>query len=241
MGDAAVAAARASGYVNAGTVEFLLDGSGRFYFLEVNTRLQVEHPITEMTTGIDLVRKQIEIAAGLPLELPQEAIKPRGHSMECRIYAEDPEDNFFPSPGPVLFHREPAGPGIRNDCGIYGGFRVPMEYDPILSKLIVFAETREAARTRMLRALEDYVILGIRTTIPFLIDVLKSGRFIEGDTRTDFIDRHFEGWQQGTDLADLAGIAYVARDMERPARPSRAPEGAKGWQEPWETLGNWRL
>jgi acetyl-CoA carboxylase, biotin carboxylase subunit len=241
MGEAAVAAARASGYVNAGTVEFLLDRTGQFYFLEVNTRLQVEHPVTEMTTGLDLVKMQIEIATGRPLTLSQEDIKPRGHSMECRIYAEDPEDNFFPSPGPVLFHREPSGPGIRNDCGIYGGFRIPMEYDPILSKLIVFAETRDSARRRMVRALENYVILGIRTTIPFLIDVLNSRQFMDGDTRTDFIDRHFEGWRQGMDQADMAGIAYVVDELTRAGRPSRAAAREKGWPSPWETLGDWRL
>jgi acetyl/propionyl-CoA carboxylase alpha subunit len=153
MGQAAVAAARASGYVNAGTVEFLLDGEGNFYFLEVNTRLQVEHPITEVATGIDLVRRQLEIAAGQPLPFGQEAVDPRGHAFECRIYAEDPEAQFFPSPGRILYLKEPAGPGIRLDSGIRAGFEVPVAYDPILGKLIVWAEDREAARRRMIRAL----------------------------------------------------------------------------------------
>jgi acetyl-CoA carboxylase biotin carboxylase subunit len=240
MGKAAVSAARASGYVNAGTVEFLLDRSGQFYFLEVNTRLQVEHPVTEMTIGIDLVAAQLQIAAGSPLALTQKEIKQRGHAIECRIYAEDPEAGFFPSPGLVLFHREPAGPGVRNDCGIYEGFEVPVEYDPILSKLIVTAATREAARRRMIRALENYAILGIHTTIPFLIDVLKSPEFAEGNTHTDFIDHYFENWGQNMEDADLARIAYVVDELTSFAKTSGKAE-AKGWPTPWETLGNWRL
>ncbi len=177
MGAAAVAAAKASGYVNAGTVEFLLDPQGRFYFLEVNTRLQVEHPITEMITGLDLVRLQIEIAAGRPLALRQEEIFGRGHAIECRIYAEDPENGFFPSPGRIEFLKEPAGPGIRNDCGVYEGFEVPVEYDPILAKLVVHAQTRELAIRRMIRALQEYVILGLKTPVAFLIDVLSADFF----------------------------------------------------------------
>jgi acetyl-CoA carboxylase biotin carboxylase subunit len=239
MGKAALSAALASGYANAGTVEFLLDRTGNFYFLEVNTRLQVEHPITEMTTGIDLVRKQLEIAAGNTLTLKQEDVIKRGHGIECRIYAEDPEANFFPSPGPILVHREPSGPGIRNDCGVYAGFEVPVEYDPILSKLVVTAGTREAARKRMIRALETYVILGIRTTIPFLIDLLKSPDFAEGNTFTNFIDLHFENWTQERDEEDMAKIAYVVDELTSGRRPSA--EKVKGWPTPWETLGEWRM
>ncbi|HUU81675.1 MAG TPA: acetyl-CoA carboxylase biotin carboxylase subunit [Acidobacteriota bacterium] len=240
MGKAAVSAARASGYINAGTVEFLLDRSGQFYFLEVNTRLQVEHPVTEMTTGIDLVAAQLQIAAGSPLTLKQKEITQRGHAIECRIYAEDPEASFYPSPGLVLLHREPSGPGVRNDCGIYEGFEVPVEYDPILSKLIVTASTREAARRRMIRALESYAILGIRTTIPFLIDVLGSPEFAEGNTHTDFIDRYFENWTQNMEYADLARIAYVLDEFATTRKTSGKSE-SKGWPTPWETLGNWRL
>jgi acetyl-CoA carboxylase biotin carboxylase subunit len=240
MGKAAVSAARASGYINAGTVEFLLDRSGQFYFLEVNTRLQVEHPVTEMTTGIDLVAAQLQIAAGSPLTLKQKEITQRGHAIECRIYAEDPEASFYPSPGLVLLHREPSGPGVRNDCGIYEGFEVPVEYDPILSKLIVTASTREAARRRMIRALESYAILGIRTTIPFLIDVLGSPEFAEGNTHTDFIDRYFENWTHNMEYADLARIAYVLDEFATTRKTSGKSE-SKGWPTPWETLGNWRL
>jgi acetyl-CoA carboxylase biotin carboxylase subunit len=240
MGKAAISAALASGYVNAGTVEFLLEPSGRFYFLEVNTRLQVEHPITEITTGIDIVRQQLEIASGKPLAFRQQDITRRGHAIECRIYAEDPEADFFPSPGPVLFHRGPSGPGVRNDCGIYGGFEVPVEYDPILGKLIVTAETREAARMRMIRALESYVILGIRTIIPFLIDVLKSSEFIDGNTYTNFIDRNFKDWTQNTDDAAPARIAYVIDDLTAPERTS-ATLSDRHLPTPWQTLGEWRI
>ncbi len=240
MGEAAVAAARASGYVNAGTVEFLLDRSGEFYFLEVNTRLQVEHPITEMTTGFDLVRLQLEIAAGNPLPFQQSDIIQRGHAIECRIYAEDPEAGFFPSPGLVLYHREPAGPGVRNDCGIYEGFEVPMHYDPILSKVTTTADTREAARKRMIMALENYAILGIRTTIPFLIDVLNSSEFVKGDTYTDFIDKHFENWRQDLDNADHASIAYILHDLVTVNQASGKTKD-HSLPTPWQTLGNWRM
>jgi acetyl-CoA carboxylase biotin carboxylase subunit len=247
MGKAALSAVRASGYVSAGTVEFLLDRSGAFYFLEVNTRLQVEHPVTEATTGIDLVRQQLEIAAGNPLSFRQEDITQRGHAIECRIYAEDPEANFFPSPGTIVLYREPTGPGIRNDSGIYEGFAVPMDYDPILSKLITAASTREAARARMIRALENYVILGIRTTIPFLIEILKSPRFAQGDTRTDFLDHHFASRSRTRENEDLARIAYVVEEIASSGMPGivgtrRMQAGKPGWwPSPWETLGDWRM
>jgi len=240
MGQAAVAAARASGYVNAGTVEFLLDCDGRFYFLEVNTRLQVEHPITEMVTGIDIVRRQIEIAAGLPLNLAQQEIRGRGHAIECRIYAEDPEQGFFPSPGTVVFMQEPSGPGIRNDCGIYAGFQVPVEYDPILSKLVAHGEDRGAAIARMLRALERYVILGIRTAIPFLMDVLRSDAFRAGETFTDFVAAHFSDWKPARTETDLARLAYIADDLggRRETKATGLPAGEH--PSPWQRLGNWQ-
>jgi acetyl-CoA carboxylase biotin carboxylase subunit len=204
MGKAAVAAARASGYVNAGTVEFLLDRSGAFYFLEVNTRLQVEHPITEMIAGLDLVRRQIEIAAGEPLPFSQQDLMRRGHAIECRIYAEDPEADFMPSPGKILYVRVPEGPGVRFDHGIYTGFQVPMNYDPILGKLVVWAEDRSAAIERMIRSLKECVILGVTTPIEFLIDVLSSGEFKAGNTHTRFIEDNCEGWEPDRSEEDLA-------------------------------------
>jgi len=241
MGEAAVSAARASGYINAGTVEFLVDRQGDFYFLEVNTRLQVEHPITEMTLGVDLVRHQIDIAQGKPLSLRQEEVVQRGHAMECRIYAEDPEAHFFPSPGRILLHREPTGPGIRNDCGVYGGFEVPMDYDPILSKLVVWAETREAARRRMVRALRQYAILGIKTTVPFLLDVFRSEPFTKGEVTTHFVDQYFKEWKQGQEGDELARIAYVVDELLAPRHQGSWEQGPSSPPSPWETLGHWRL
>jgi acetyl/propionyl-CoA carboxylase alpha subunit len=232
---------QAAGYVNAGTVEFLVDRDLNFYFLEVNTRLQVEHPVTEMVTGLDLVRLQIEIASGKPLPLSQEEVAGRGHALECRIYAEDPENDFLPCPGTVLRLHEPSGPGVRNDCGIFPGCPVPVEYDPILSKLVVHAGTRDAAVARMLRALEEYLILGVRTPIPFLIDVIRSEAFRSGETCTDFIQRNFPDWKPRSDALDLACAAYVIDELSRPeaARSSLSPE--PGPDSPWKRLGNWRL
>jgi len=240
MGEAAVSAARAAGYVNAGTVEFLLDKDARFYFLEVNTRLQVEHPITEMITGIDLVRQQIEIAAGNPLRLTQDDIAGRGHAIECRIYAEDPLNDFYPSPGKISYLREPRGPGIRSDCGVYSGYTVPVEYDPILAKLIVSAATRQECIQRMIRALKEYAILGVLTPIPFLIDILSSQAFIKGETCTDFIDTHFRQWEPVIKDIDLVGLAYVIDQLSN--RKIEAASGPDEIQEysPWLTLGNFR-
>jgi acetyl/propionyl-CoA carboxylase alpha subunit len=240
MGKAAVAAARASGYVNAGTVEFLLDRDGSFYFLEVNTRLQVEHPITEMVTGIDIVRHQLAIAAGEPLNIVQEEIWGRGHAIECRIYAEDPEQGFYPSPGKITYMKEPSGPGIRNDCGVYSGFQVPVEYDPILSKLIAHAENRDAAIQRMIQALQAYVILGIRTGIPFLIDVLRSESFVAGETFTDFLISHFSDWKPERTAADMACIAYIIDDLAGQKKTKVSSAGAGEILSPWQSLGNWR-
>ena len=240
MGRAAVAAARAAGYVNAGTVEFILDPDGRFYFLEVNTRLQVEHPITEMITGIDLVRQQINVAAGHPLSIAQGDVSGRGHSIECRIYAEDPENNFFPSPGKIVFLQEPSGPGIRNDCGVYSGCEVPMEYDPILSKLVVHGETREQATERMIRALETYAILGIKTPIAFLMDVLRSQPFEKGETFTDFIQTHFSDWKPGAGQNDVAALAYIADTLSPKQQATGGSMAKSGHPSPWETLGGWR-
>ncbi|MBU0544957.1 MAG: acetyl-CoA carboxylase biotin carboxylase subunit [Proteobacteria bacterium] len=241
MGQSAVDAARASGYVNAGTVEFLLDADGKYYFLEVNTRLQVEHPITEMITGIDIVRQQIRIAAGEPLGFTQADVTGRGHAIECRIYGEDPENGFMPSPGKITYLQEPSGPGIRNDCGIYAGFDVPVEYDPILSKLIVWAADRNQAIARMKNALSQYVILGIKTPIAFLMDVLASEPFQEGKTYTDFIATHFGGWQQKTDEAGLAVLAYIIDEIAGPRRQQTHITGTTEPATPWQTIGGWRL
>lgn len=242
MGKAAVQAAKAAGYVNAGTVEFLLDESGSFYFLEVNTRLQVEHPVTEMVTGIDIVRKQIEIAAGRRLELSQADIKPGGHAIECRIYAEDPANGFAPSPGRIACFRPPDGPGIRHDCGVYAGFTVPVEYDPILAKLVVHAENRQIAIERMKNALSGYVMAGVGTAVPFLRDVIDSKPFRKGETFTDFIDTHFPQWQPSIPDRDVAALAFIACEMWEEVSGAKGAETARpGIPTPWETLGHWRL
>jgi len=239
MGKAAIAAAHASGYVNAGTVEFLLDQDGSFYFLEVNTRLQVEHPITEMVTGVDIVRCQLEIASGSRLTLSQDEIRGRGHAIECRIYAEDPEQGFYPSPGKIIYMKEPSGPGIRNDCGVCSGFQVPVEYDPIISKLVVLGESRQQAVSRMIQALREYVILGIRTPIPFLIDLLRSDAFKAGETFTDFIEANFSDWTPERAGADFAAIAFIINERGG-KKKHQAVNREDACASPWQTLGNWR-
>ena len=241
MGKAAVAAAKASGYVNAGTVEFLVDENNKFYFLEVNTRLQVEHPITEMITGIDIVRKQIEIASGQELTLKQDDIVRRGHAIECRVYAEDPEQGFMPAPGRIAYLQEPTGPGIRNDCGVYSGFEIPVHYDPIISKLIVHAETRDMAISRMIEALSKYVLLGVTTPIPFLIDVLKSQPFQHGDVFTDFIPRHFSEWKPGAPDMNAALAAFIVDEMTGGRKAKFRKNALDKIPSPFQTLGNWRL
>jgi acetyl-CoA carboxylase biotin carboxylase subunit len=225
MGEAAVRAARAAGYYNAGTVEFLADNSGEFYFLEMNTRLQVEHPVTELVTGLDLVRLQLEIAAGGRLPFTQDEIVLRGAALECRIYAEDPANSFFPSPGRIVQLSEPSGPGVRLDSGIYPGWTVPLDYDPMLSKLIVWAGTREQAIERMLRALGEYHVGGIKTNIPLFRLILNDPAFREGDLHTGYLDALLKtdlGWNlpPSPDLSAIAALvasehAGHASDVEQ--------------------------
>src|SRR2546427_541166 len=188
MSDAAVRLARAGGYVNAGTVEFLVDANLNFYFLEVNTRLQVEHPVTEQVTGLDLVKLQIAIAAGHRLPFAWETITPRGHAMEVRLYAEDPENNFFPSPGKILSQHTPSGPGIRMDEGVYEGWTVPMDYDPLLSKLIAWGNSREETIARLRRALEEYSITGIKTNLVLFRRILADPDFLRAEIHTKWLD-----------------------------------------------------
>jgi acetyl-CoA carboxylase, biotin carboxylase subunit len=192
MGAAAVEIARAANYYSVGTVEFLVDSARDFFFLEMNTRLQVEHPVTEMVTGIDLVCQQICIAAGARLELRQEDVCWNGSAIECRIYAEDPERNFLPSPGVITRLRTPSGPGVRDDGGVYEGWEVPIHYDPMISKLIAWGATRDQAIVRLQRALGEYQVGGIRTTIPFFQAVLQDDEFRGGEIDTGFIGRFLE-------------------------------------------------
>jgi acetyl-CoA carboxylase, biotin carboxylase subunit len=191
MGEAAVQAARSVAYAGAGTVEFLVDEEQRFYFLEMNTRLQVEHAVTELVTGIDLVKMQIRVAAGEPLPFGQDDVHMDGAAIECRIYAEDPDNHFLPSPGRITALRAPGGPGVRDDIGVYEGYEVPLYYDPLVSKLSAWGVDREEAIARMRRALFEYVVEGIKTNIPFHLRMLRDPRFLAGDFDTRFVDDQF--------------------------------------------------
>lgn len=192
MGEAALRVARAAGYANAGTIEFLVDGDANFYFLEMNTRLQVEHPVTELVTGQDLVQWQLRIAAGEPLTLTQDQVSWRGAAMECRIYAEDPDQGFLPSPGRIQLLREPSGPGIRLDSGVYEGWTVPLDYDPLLAKLAVWAADRAQAMARLRRALEEYTLLGVRSNLELFRQILASPEFRDAQISTSFLDAFLE-------------------------------------------------
>ncbi len=228
MGRVAVRAAQAVDYVGAGTVEFLVDSQRRFYFLEMNTRIQVEHPITEMVTGIDLVKAQIEVAAGLPLAFRQEDIGQRGHAIECRIYAEDPSQNFMPSPGTVGPIQVPGGPGIRNDGGVHQGYEVSVYYDPIISKLVAWGATREEAIDRMLRALAEYRVQGLVTNLPLHRWVLQHPLFRSGDYDTNFLPQHYSAAPSGDGGPALTAALIAAaldakrRSLLRQSRPVRA-------------------
>ncbi len=241
MGEAAVRLALSAGYVNAGTVEFLVDGLEKpgeenFYFLEMNTRLQVEHPVTEMVTGLDLVRMQLLIAMGEPLPLRQEDIRLRGHAVECRIYAEDPENNFFPSPGLITRLVQPGGPGIREDCGVYSGWTVPLDYDPMLSKLVAFAETREAAIDRMLRALEEYVVGGIKTNISLFRRILMDEDFRAARIDTGYLERLLAQRPVAGQEAVPGDVVAIAAALF--AASAKGPEVAGGVEESrWALAG----
>jgi acetyl-CoA carboxylase biotin carboxylase subunit len=231
---AAAAVARAVGYTNAGTIEFLLDESGDFYFLEMNTRLQVEHPITEMVTGLDLVHWQIRIACGERLDIdPERVLRPNGHAIECRIYAEDPDSGFLPSPGRIVQLRAPSGPGIRDDSGAASGLEVPIFYDPLISKLVAWAADRPHAISRMRRALSEYVVTGIRTTVPFFSWLFEQPEFLSGNFHTTYLDEVLKsrsgvpfaaatGEQQ--EVAAIAAALYAATAAQR---TGQAPQGPR--------------
>jgi acetyl/propionyl-CoA carboxylase alpha subunit len=226
MGEAAVALAKGCRYQNAGTAEFLVDTDRNFYFLEINARLQVEHPVTELTTGIDLVKSQIRIAAGEPLSIRQEEIETRGHAIECRIYAEDPTNRFTPFPGKITLYRPPGAPGVRDDSGVYEGFEVPIYYDPLISKLVAWGKDRPEAISRMRQALQDYLIAGIKTTVSFLFEVMSDPRFLAGDMDTTFIDTFLAQQERGEpkhrDVAVVAAAIH-AYLTERERKPAAAP------------------
>jgi acetyl-CoA carboxylase biotin carboxylase subunit len=247
MGEVAVKVAQAASYTNAGTVEFLVDGQKDFYFLEMNTRLQVEHPVTELTTGLDLVHLQIRIAAGEKLPFTQSDVEMRGHAIECRIYAEDPDNNYFPGPGKITLLLEPSGPGIRHDSGIYESWNVPMDYDPLLAKLIGYGTDRQQAIMRLQRALGEYFVAGIKTNISLFQRILGDADFRDGKLDTGYLDRLLAKGNQ--DVASrapelqrepLEGVAAIATGMFAvfdPASPG-SKNGDTG--EPAAIPSNWK-
>lgn len=242
MGEAAVSIARAADYQNAGTIEFLVDRERNFYFLEMNTRLQVEHPVTELVTGRDLVHEQLRVAAGEKLSLSQDEIVMRGAAIECRIYAEDSENNFLPSPGRITKLVTPAGPGVRYDSGSYQGWEVPIFYDPLLAKLCVWAETREAAINRLARVLNEYTVEGIRTTVPFFRAVVRSEEFRRGEFDTGFIDRFWNSRAPaqiatGEEDATLADIAAIAAILHTRASGTRQETSTVANESRWKLSG----
>ncbi|HVK04571.1 MAG TPA: acetyl-CoA carboxylase biotin carboxylase subunit [Armatimonadaceae bacterium] len=239
---AAVTAGRAAGYVGAGTVEFLVDGDA-FYFLEVNTRLQVEHPVTEMVTGLDLVRWQLLVADGHPLPLSQEEISTRGHAIEVRVYAEDPATGFLPSVGTIAAWDAPSGPGVRVDSGYGAGDAVPPFYDPMLAKLIVYAASREAATARLRRALREFTVLGVRTNVPYLLAIAEHPAFAAGETTTAFLGEHFAGWRPDEAVPEEVLLALAA-DSALPGAEGGADGAARDRRRrpgsAWQTADGWR-
>ena len=248
MGEAAVAAVRAVGYINAGTLEFLVDPADRsFYFLEMNTRLQVEHPITEQVTGVDLVKLQLQVAAGQPIPFTQEQVGQRRHAIECRIYAEDPANGFMPSVGKVLRAVEPVGPGVRVDAGVTTGDEVTVHYDPMIAKLIVLGEDRADAVRKMDWALSHYVLLGLTTNIPFLRAVIGHEVFRRGEAATDFVDNYFAAWQPpADDPPDLVLAAAALAELLEGATVGVTPVAVGGKAQgdpysPWQHLAGYRV
>jgi acetyl-CoA carboxylase biotin carboxylase subunit len=236
MGDCAVRVAKAAKYVNAGTIEFLLDQHMNFYFLEVNTRLQVEHPVTELVTGLDIVKEQLRIASGRPLHLKQRDISIRGAAIECRITAEDPFNNFMPSTGKITSLIEPTGPGVRLETGIYEGYEVSLYYDPLIAKLCVWGESRGAAIMRMKRALSEFRVMGVATSIPFHQRVMSSTNYIGGVFDTRFVEEKFEMEQGGSEEAErVAAIAaaLITHDLRQHALtiPASQSGGRGGWRQ----------
>jgi acetyl-CoA carboxylase biotin carboxylase subunit len=242
IGQAAVSAARAVGYVNAGTVEFIATPEGEFFFLEMNTRLQVEHPVTELVTGLDLVQLQLRIASGEPLPFGQEEVSQRGHALECRVYAEDPSNSFFPATGPVLKFIPPEGPGVRVDSGIQTGDSVTIHYDPMIAKVSTHGATREAAIDRMRGALRGTVVLGVTTNIPFLLALLEHPVFAAGEVDTTFIDRHLsELIPVPPEIDPLALIALALSEKAAPVALTAVVSPDSDPYSPWSRTDGFRL
>jgi acetyl/propionyl-CoA carboxylase alpha subunit len=247
MTQAALSLANAVGYVSAGTLEFVLTPDGSFYFLEMNTRLQVEHPVTELVTGIDLAAWQIRLASGEPLTFTQSDLKQQGHALECRIYAEDPQHDFLPSIGQIEFYRPPAGPGVRVDDGIEAGTQVSPYYDPMLAKVITYGDDRQEAIRKMVRALEDTVIFGVTTNIPYLLDILANDAFLAGDISTKFIEQEMDPWRPAADTSNSTWLSLAAfealggRSRRTKAGDSLSQDMAQAnHSDPWQNGDSWR-
>jgi 3-methylcrotonyl-CoA carboxylase alpha subunit len=244
MTAAALSLAAAVGYISAGTLEFVVTPEGKFYFLEMNTRLQVEHPVTELVTGVDLAAWQIRLASGEPLTFDQSDLRQRGHALECRIYAEDPANDFLPSIGQIKFYRPAAGPGVRVDDGIELGTQVSPYYDPMLAKVITYGDDRQEAIRKMIRALQDTVVFGVTTNIPYLLDILENEEFRKGNVSTKFVERHMSPWQPSADTSkstwlSMAAFELLKGDMRQHAG-RLADEPGLNQQDPWHNENDWR-
>jgi acetyl-CoA carboxylase biotin carboxylase subunit len=244
MGEVAVRVAKAASYANAGTIEFLVDQDKNFYFLEMNTRLQVEHPVTELVTGLDLVNLQIRIAAGEKLPFRQEDVVIRGHAIECRIYAEDADNNFFPSPGKIETLMTPAGPGIRLDSGVYAGWTVPIDYDPLLAKLIGYGEDRQQAIAKLARALPEYFVAGIKTNLGLFRRILADQDFQSGKIDTGYLDRLMQpntgAGEANKNSAEIAAIAAAVFALLDSASKTTNGEASKSGGDPSLALSSWK-
>jgi acetyl/propionyl-CoA carboxylase alpha subunit len=244
MTTAALSLAAAVGYISAGTLEFVVTPEGKFYFLEMNTRLQVEHPVTELVTGVDLAAWQIRLASGEPLTFDQSDLRQHGHALECRIYAEDPANDFLPSIGQIRFYRPASGPGVRVDDGIEAGTQVSPYYDPMLAKVITYGDDRQEAIRKMVRALQDTVIFGVTTNIPFLLDILEHGEFRAGNVSTKFIERHMDPWQPSPDTSNSTWLSLAAYELlkgnGRQSLSWPAEESGHSQQNPWQREDGWR-
>ena len=244
MARTAVAAATACGYENAGTIEFLVSAADRsFYFLEMNTRLQVEHPVTEWVTGVDLVVEQIRVAAGEPISFKQDELTQRGHAIECRIYAEDPEAGFAPSTGDLHLVHFPLGPGVRVDAGVETGDAVSVYYDPMIAKLIVHADDRDDALRKMRSVLAESAVLGVQHNLAFLQDVLNHPKFVAGEATTTFVDRELTGWKapEPADKTDALIVAAIFDALDRAVAPSGAEAADTDQFSPWARRDGFRL
>jgi acetyl-CoA carboxylase biotin carboxylase subunit len=249
MAAAAVSLAQAVNYVSAGTVEFIVDAAKNFYFLEMNTRLQVEHPVTELVTGLDLAAWQIRIAAGEALPFAQADLQQRGHALECRVYAEDPANHFLPSIGEIVWYERPSGPGIRVDDalepgGIETGTKVTPYYDPMLAKVITWGRDRAEALAKMRRALADTAVLGVTTNIPYLLAILNEPHFVQGNVSTNYLAEHMTDWQRGNIMVDEDWLAIAAVEVllgkSGSGRGTTVDNGIIQRPDPWNATANWR-